>query len=118
MSGKPFRARPRKSTSPAAERNRNWYLRNYVRLRTQMRARKYGLSMEQLEALFARAAGRCECCGEELPPESSCVDHDHASGVVRGIICQSCNVLDGLMGEQSWRVAAVEKYLARLAVTP
>lgn len=44
--------------------------------------------------LFHGAGGRCMICGEPPAPgkRGLAVDHCHASGHVRGVVCQPCNV--------------------------
>lgn len=46
-------------------------------------------------ALHAWQAERCAICGEQ---ESLVVDHDHQTGLVRGLLCQQCNTNEGLDG--------------------
>lgn len=44
--------------------------------------------------LYAFQSGRCAICGAEAPMHGKgCleVDHDHATGVQRGLICKPCN---------------------------
>lgn len=37
--------------------------------------------------------GRCAICGVSvLPPKKAVVDHCHATGRVRGILCPNCNL--------------------------
>jgi hypothetical protein len=40
-----------------------------------------------------------------------CVDHDHRSGAVRGLLCNACNTALGLLGEQPDRFREAAKYL-------
>ena len=37
--------------------------------------------------------GRCGMCGERCT--DLIVDHDHGSGMVRGLLCVGCNILEG-----------------------
>lgn len=66
--------------------------------------RIYGLSGEQITKLLSESNGVCQSCGE---PEtmlskggktiaSLAIDHDHATGRVRGLLCRRCNVVLGL----------------------
>lgn len=38
--------------------------------------------------------GNCECCMKELPYPCY-LDHDHATSVLRGLVCPSCNTIIG-----------------------
>ena len=46
-------------------------------------------------ALREWQADRCAMCGRV---ESLRMDHDHKTGLVRGLLCHSCNVLEGVQG--------------------
>jgi len=62
--------------------------------------RRYGLSLEQFNDLYAKQNGRCAICKNELPTLSSPgsdrknmhIDHNHTTNLVRGILCLKCNV--------------------------
>jgi hypothetical protein len=72
------------------------------------RLRKYGVSVEQFEVMVALRQGRCHLCDEPWV----CIDHDHETDHVRGLLCQKCNfILDKRRFEQAdWRDRAL-KYL-------
>jgi len=59
--------------------------------RKRLRA-KYGINVEQRDAMFAAQGGRCLICGEV---KVLSVDHDHQTGRVRGGLCTRCNVALG-----------------------
>lgn len=60
---------------------------------------KYGITEEQYEALSKKQNELCAMCG--LPQEKHgtitklVVDHNHITGGVRGLLCDSCNLLLG-----------------------
>lgn len=58
---------------------------------------------EAEEALREWQAGRCAMCGKVEPLR---MDHDHRTGLVRGLLCHSCNVLEGVQGAD----APLERY--------
>lgn len=68
---------------PAASKNRRYNLK------------RYGLTPAEYAGMFAAQGGVCKVCSE--PPRGEgrfgrlVVDHDHASGRVRGLLCSSCN---------------------------
>jgi len=57
-----------------------------------LRARRYGLSVDDLLELLKEADGICKICGEEA---DLVVDHNHETGEVRGVICGPCNLMLG-----------------------
>lgn len=55
--------------------------------------KRFGITEEQYEQLLQKQDGRCAVC---FRPHSEfrqrlCVDHDHHSGHVRGLLCTYCN---------------------------
>ena len=54
--------------------------------------RKFGMTIEQYDEMLAAQGGGCFICGR--PPREDIslhVDHDHATGAIRGILCFRCN---------------------------
>lgn len=79
------------------EQRRARYLRFRDRERAAARAGGSGLTPEEVAEHVERAAGRCEVCGAVPPPGRDgrpglYLDHHHASGVVRGLVCVRCNL--------------------------
>ncbi|WP_188285340.1 endonuclease VII domain-containing protein [Streptomyces sp. CBMA29] len=50
----------------------------------------YGLGPGEYEVLFAAQGGVCAICGQTRRTRLD-VDHDHATGLVRGLCCRLCN---------------------------
>lgn len=56
--------------------------------------RAYGLSMSDYEDLLNNQNNSCAVCLSSFSGHSSkhmCVDHNHSTGEVRGLLCHSCN---------------------------
>src|SRR5262249_52934114 len=68
-----------------AQRRRNTLITNY------------GMTPEEYDALLASQHGVCACCGEL--PRKWCVDHDHATDKVRGLLCSRCNTGIAQLGD-------------------
>lgn len=56
--------------------------------------RTYGVDLAWFCQQYAKQRGMCKICGatiEARPSRNTHVDHDHSTGVVRGILCHKCN---------------------------
>lgn len=70
---------------------------------------KYGLTVEEHQALFKKAEYSCMICKQ--PRNKLCVDHNHETGKVRGILCHNCNAALGLLDENIEVIKTMIKYL-------
>ena len=50
----------------------------------------YGITLEEYDRLFALQSGVCAIC-QQSSSKALHVDHDHATGMVRGLLCPRCN---------------------------
>jgi hypothetical protein len=67
-------------------------------------------------AVWDAFAGRCQLCGGDDPGQKGwSTDHDHETGVVRGILCSPCNTGLGLFREDPTKLLAAVAYLARFS---
>lgn len=75
--------------------------------------RRYGISAADVDQLRAEQRYRCAICGrhEDQLPRGLCVDHDHVTGFVRALLCQSCNSGIGLFEEDPDTLRAAIAYL-------
>ena len=91
------------------QRTRNYYETNKEKHITSGRLyvlrTKYNLTAEEFNEL---AAGGCESCGSY---ERLCVDHDHITNKVRGILCHKCNSALGLLDEDANKILRLASYL-------
>jgi hypothetical protein len=81
-------------------RSRAWYHANKDRARATKRAKLYGITGAEFQALLDSQDGRCAHCGtNDFGWKGPCVDHDHMTGKVRWIVCNTCNRAMGLLKE-------------------
>jgi hypothetical protein len=83
------------------------------RRRNRRILRVYGLSQDGYDALMKMQGGGCAICGttEWKGWGGGCVDHDHKTGAVRGILCFHCNSAIGLLKDNPKLVRAALDYL-------
>lgn len=106
------------------EMSKGYYQRWTDEQRLLHRARvvksRYGISIDLLRAIFEKQEGCCAICGKAgVMPASShpnkkevlVIDHDRASGEVRGLLCDRCNVGIGCLGHEPDRLVSAAHYL-------
>jgi hypothetical protein len=74
---------------------------------------RYGIDLETYEAHMAAPDGVCPCCGK-TGRKKMCLDHDHATGAIRGVICSACNSGIGLLGDDLAGLHRAIAYLERV----
>lgn len=75
---------------------------------------KYGITKEEYYNLFKSQENKCLICGCEFQGKiKGFVDHNHNTGLVRGILCQKCNSLLGMANEDPKILENAIKYLQR-----
>lgn len=86
--------------------------------RTYHRARwlmlNFNMTVDDYMNLFKQQDAKCAICGaSEMNGrrKNFCVDHDHVTGKVRGLLCHSCNVSIGLMKDSPSLLRKAAEYL-------
>ena len=70
------------------------YNQRHPTAKLSQRLRKFGLTIEDYNRILDFQHGKCAICGCEIGDVMGnrlYVDHDHATGSVRGLLCSSCN---------------------------
>jgi Recombination endonuclease VII len=76
--------------------------------------RKYGMTIADYERMFEAQGGICAICGEARPEERTLhIDHDHETGVIRGLLCFRCNNALGDFREEYELFQRAADYLDR-----
>ena len=79
-----------------AATNAEWYRSNKDRYRAIDLKRNYGVTVEQYDAMHTAQSGRCAICGGvNANGKRLAVDHDHETGLIRELLCLSCNLVIG-----------------------
>lgn len=73
---------------------------------------KYGLTLEDFNSILAAQGFVCAACKSPFWGSTGpVIDHDHKSGIVRGILCRDCNLAAGILGDDPKRVEQLHAYL-------
>ena len=91
----------RRKTDPLFDRYRGWdyHLK-----------RRYGITVDDYNRMLASQDGHCALCTlyPDATHERFCVDHDHITGKIRGILCKFCN---SKLGWYEARKTQIARYL-------
>ena len=93
----------------------DWRRSNPGTRSAEHRKRRYELNREDYDRLVAQQRNLCMIC--QQPPSGKPpmgvlhVDHDHATGKVRGLLCGLCNRGIGALGDDIARIESALKYL-------
>lgn len=112
-----MRARSQQWRAGNKERHRAytkaWNGRNPERVRARQ-LRKYGITQVEYDAMLVAQGGLCQICRTDTPSSRRKwfdVDHCHSTGRVRGLLCEICNRVVGLMKDDPERLERAAQYL-------
>jgi hypothetical protein len=115
-----------KSSEYAREKAKAWRLANPDRVAAYRKknrrksylresARRYGITPEWFWEQMAAQKNSCATCKRPFDWEDKQtkphIDHCHASGKVRGLLCNRCNSILGLVSDSTERLASLMEYL-------
>lgn len=94
-----------------------YYLANRKKIKQRRILATYGLTWDEYTDMLNATGGICPICNVPFAVEferrvngrSACVDHDHETGKVRGIICGRCNMAIGQLNSIA-RLQSAEAY--------
>ena len=80
------------------EANQDKVLNSYFKYNLK---RNFGITVEDYYSLLDAQGGVCAICGTDKCSTGRrfAVDHNHSTGVIRGLLCQACNTGIGKLGE-------------------
>ena len=75
--------------------------------------RDHGITADLYSEMLDRQGGGCGGCGST---DGLQIDHDHDTGVVRGLLCRDCNVALGILKDKPRRLVNLAAYVLRAPV--
>lgn len=108
----------------AKARTKSWCLKYPDKAKNSRLFKVFGITLEERDQMLADQGGKCAnpLCDATHPgfykskarlgtPRDWHVDHCHQTGVIRGILCYSCNTALGLARESIPRLTGLIEYL-------
>ena len=82
---------------------------------TNRRIKQFGINEEKYNKMVEKVNNRCEICGKHTKElkKSLCIDHDHNTGKIRGLLCSDCNVAIGRFKDNINSIKNAIKYLTK-----
>ena len=77
--------------------------------------RLYGITLNEYNQMLVEQGHRCKTCGTTEPGGKHgkfMVDHSHNTGEVRGLLCKSCNIALGEVGDNISTLQKMIEYLS------
>jgi Recombination endonuclease VII len=75
---------------------------------------RYGITQAQYLQRLDAQGGVCAICSEACATgRNLAVDHDHATGVIRGLLCQACNTAIGKLRDSPSLIHKAAAYLLK-----
>jgi len=88
--------RRKRAGIPQEEKARQWHSSRHYYLKY-----KYGITEDQYNEMLESQGNKCAICKSKETKDKKrhrfMVDHCHSTGVVRGLLCSSCNKAIGLL---------------------
>lgn len=111
--GREYRA-TNKEKLKAKEAARNSDPNRERQFRDSSYKRLYGITLNDYEIMFRRQDGACAICKKHnLDGKALAVDHNHATGTVRGLLCRKCNITLGFINDDIRTITAMFDYLEK-----
>lgn len=88
------------------EEYREYRLNNPYKVKNRELMRHYGITIEQFLEMYEEQGGKCYMCKIS---EAVAVDHNHATGAVRKLLCIKCNFAVGWVEKHARPVLAYLK---------
>ncbi len=88
-----------------------YYKRKALQIKRYKLNKVFGLTLEQYQQLLQEQKGCCKICLRPSIKQALCVDHNHTTNRVRGLLCSSCNKALGLFQDRLDILHSASDYL-------
>lgn len=72
----------------------------------------YGIEAAEYASLLEKQRGVCAICKKTCDGGALCVDHDHVTGRIRGLLCKRCNSALGFFNDDEELLQRAIMYLS------
>ena len=108
-----------KNKKHSIKKNKKWVKLNPDRKRNNDLKSLFGITLEDYNRMLEAQNGVCAICGKEETEvdkrinkkRNVCVDHNHTTGKVRGLLCGKCNKMLGLIKDNKQALLNAINYL-------
>lgn len=90
------------------ERGKKYYQKAGEGKKAKRIERDYGVTYQEYLDMIDTQNGECKICGSK---DRLCIDHDHLSGTIRGLLCGRCNTALGFFDDSIAKLKYAIKYL-------
>jgi Autographiviridae endonuclease VII len=93
--------------------NQKQYYENDGQIKSRKREllKKYGMTYEEYQALGVAQNNKCKICNQPSNDGILRVDHNHTTGKVRGLLCDTCNRAIGLLKDDPTVLEKAAQYI-------
>lgn len=96
------------SLAKASEADR---LEAHIQRKFELNPLSHRCGLAKFREMFLQSSGRCWICLRE-PKRKLCIDHNHQTGQVRGLLCARCNLALGYLDDNPESCLRAARYLS------
>lgn len=97
------------------EYQKEYAIKNAERLKVYKRdwklKRKFNIGAKDYDLILQSQNGVCAICGSDNNGKTLVVDHDHKTGLIRGLLCDDCNLFLGFVDDDETLIQKAISYL-------
>ena len=106
----------RKNNKDKVKKSHAKYYKSHKKeVKNSMLKSRYGITIDDYNNMFKEQNGKCAICDihQVALNKSFCIDHNHETGEVRGLLCSRCNYGLGFFDDSSKNMKSAIRYLKK-----